>query len=82
LNDTARMVVISFHSLEDRIVKQFFQDEEKSCICPPKMPICICEKKSQMKVITRRVVTPSADEVRANPRASSSKLRAAERIYA
>ena len=82
LNDTARMVVISFHSLEDRIVKQFFHDEEKPCTCPPKMPICICGKKSRLKTITRRVVTPSAEEVKANPRASSAKLRVAERIYA
>ncbi len=82
MNATARLVVISFHSLEDRIVKQFFRDEEKGCVCPPKMPICICGKKSRLKVITRRVVTPSAEEVKANLRASSSKLRAAERIYA
>lgn len=82
LNETARMVVISFHSLEDRIVKQFFHDEEKPCTCPPKMPICICGKKSRLKTITRRVVKPSAEEVKANPRASSAKLRAAERIYA
>ncbi|MEE8127574.1 MAG: 16S rRNA (cytosine(1402)-N(4))-methyltransferase RsmH, partial [Nitrospinaceae bacterium] len=81
LNATARLVVISFHSLEDRIVKRFFQDEAKGCICPPKTPICVCGKKSRLKVLTRRVVTPSAEEVKANPRASSSKLRAAERIY-
>ncbi len=82
LNAAARMVVISFHSLEDRIVKQFFHDEEKGCVCPPKTPICICGKTSRLKVVTRRVVTPSAEEVKANPRASSSKLRAAERVYA
>jgi len=81
LNATARLVVISFHSLEDRIVKRFFQDEAKGCICPPKTPICVCGKKSRLKVLTRRVVTPFAEEVKANPRASSSKLRAAERIY-
>ena len=81
LNETARIVVISFHSLEDRIVKQFFRDEEKGCICHPKTPICICGKKSRLKVLTRRVVRPSEEEEKANPRASSSKLRAAERIY-
>ncbi|MCZ6513725.1 MAG: 16S rRNA (cytosine(1402)-N(4))-methyltransferase RsmH, partial [Nitrospinae bacterium] len=81
LNAAARLVVISFHSLEDRIVKQFIHDEEKGCICPPKIPICVCGKKSQLKKVTRRVVIPSAEEVRLNPRASSSRLRAAERIY-
>jgi len=81
LNATARLVVISFHSLEDRIVKQFFRDEEKGCACPPKMPVCICGKQSRLKVLTRRVVIPGAEEIHANPRASSSKLRAAERIY-
>ncbi|MCH8932491.1 MAG: 16S rRNA (cytosine(1402)-N(4))-methyltransferase, partial [Nitrospinae bacterium] len=81
LNAAARLVVISFHSLEDRIVKRFIHDEEKGCICPPKTPVCICGKKSRLKKVTRRVVTPSAEEVRLNPRASSSKLRVAERIY-
>ncbi len=81
LNAAARLVVISFHSLEDRIVKQFIHDEEKGCICPPKIPICVCGKKSRLKKVTRRVVIPSAEEVRLNPRASSSRLRAAERIY-
>ncbi len=81
LNAAARLVVISFHSLEDRIVKRFIHDEEKGCICPPKTPVCVCGKKSRLQKVTRRVVTPSAEEVRLNPRASSSKLRAAERIY-
>ncbi len=81
LNAAARLVVISFHSLEDRIVKRFIHDEEKGCICPPKTPVCVCGKKSRLRKVTRRVVTASAEEVRLNPRASSSKLRAAERIY-
>ncbi|MDH5761525.1 MAG: 16S rRNA (cytosine(1402)-N(4))-methyltransferase RsmH [Nitrospinota bacterium] len=81
LNATARLVVISFHSLEDRMVKHFFQEEAKACVCPPKTPICVCGKKSRLNILTRRVVKPSAAEVEANPRASSSKLRAAERIY-
>ena len=81
LNTAARMVVISFHSLEDRIVKQFFRDEEKGCVCPPKIPLCVCGKKSRLKVLTRRVVKPTTEETNINPRASSSKLRAAERVY-
>lgn len=81
LNAAARLVVISFHSLEDRIVKRFIHDEEKGCICPPKTPVCVCGKKSRLQKVTRRVVTPSEEEVRLNPRASSSKLRVAERIY-
>lgn len=81
LSPGGRMVVISFHSLEDRIVKDFFRREEKGCICPPKMPVCACGRKSRLKVLTRRVVKPSAREVDANPRASSAKLRAAERIH-
>ncbi|CCQ89370.1 S-adenosyl-L-methionine-dependent methyltransferase mraW [Nitrospina gracilis 3/211] len=76
-----RMVVISFHSLEDRIVKDFFRTEAKGCICPPKAPVCVCGRKSRLKVLTRRVVKPSTLEVERNPRASSAKLRAAERIH-
>ena len=81
LSSGGRMVVISFHSLEDRIVKDFFRREEKGCICPPKLPVCVCGRKSRLKVLTRRVVKPSAREVETNPRASSAKLRAAERVY-
>jgi 16S rRNA (cytosine1402-N4)-methyltransferase len=76
-----RLVVISFHSLEDRIVKHFFRDEEKGCICPPKIPLCVCGRKPRLKVLTRRVVVPKKEEVAANPRASSSKMRVAERVY-
>lgn len=81
LNAGARVLVISFHSLEDRIVKTFFRDEEKGCVCPPKMPVCICGKKSSLKIITRKPVPPSPEEVARNPRASSAKLRVAERVY-
>ncbi len=82
LNQGGRLVVISFHSLEDRIVKQFFRAEESSCTCPPKLPICVCGKKSTLRTLTTKPVTPSKKEVMDNPRASSAKLRAAERIYA
>jgi len=81
LNAGARLVTIAFHSLEDRIVKNFFQDEEKSCICPPRIPVCVCDKKPTLKVISRRVITADTDEVVRNPRSSSAKMRVAERIY-
>jgi len=81
LDEGARVVVISFHSLEDRIVKNFFRDEEKGCVCPPRLPACVCGRKPRLKVITRRVIIPAAEEIAANPRASSAKLRAAERVH-
>lgn len=81
LNERGRLVVISFHSLEDRIVKQFFRIEERSCICPPKLPVCVCGKKSTLRVLTSKPVTASKEEIAGNPRASSAKLRAAERVY-
>ena len=81
LNASARIMVISFHSLEDRIIKNFFKDEEKGCICPPKIPICSCGHMARLKIITRKPVTPSAEEVRSNSRASSAKMRVAERVY-
>ena len=81
LHASARIMVISFHSLEDRIIKNFFKDEEKGCICPPKIPICACGHRARLKIITRKPVTPTAEEVRSNSRASSAKMRVAERVY-
>lgn len=81
LNAGARIVVISFHSLEDRIVKTFFREEEKGCICPPRFPQCVCGRKSTLKIITRRPVLPGQEEMARNPRASSAKMRVAERVY-
>ncbi len=75
-----RLVVISYHSLEDRIVKKFMQQESKNCICPPGTPICICEHVACLRLVIRKVVTPSAAEVQLNPRSRSAKLRVAERI--
>ena len=72
--------VISFHSLEDRIVKNAFRSWAKGCICPPDLPVCICGRTPKLKVITRKPVTPSPEEIMANPRARSAKLRVAERI--
>lgn len=76
----ARMVVISFHSLEDRIVKEFIRHEATDCICPPRTPVCICGHKARLKILTRRPVVADIEEVERNPRARSAKLRAAEAI--
>ena len=81
LNAGARLVTIAFHSLEDRIVKTFFRDEEKGCICPPRIPVCACGKKSTLKIITKRVLAPDEQETTRNPRSSSAKMRVAERVY-
>jgi 16S rRNA (cytosine1402-N4)-methyltransferase len=81
LNSTARMAVISFHSLEDRIVKTFFRDEQKGCSCPPKIPMCICGRAQTLKILTRKPLVPSEEEVAQNPRSISAKLRVAERVY-
>ncbi len=75
-----RLAVISFHSLEDRIVKTVFRDMAKTCVCPPKFPMCVCGKVSTAKVITTKPVEASEDEIRVNPRSRSAKLRVAERI--
>ena len=81
LNDAGCLLAISFHSLEDRIVKHFLKEREKGCICPSEIPVCVCGHKSTIKILTRRPVRPSGEELKDNPRASSAKLRAAERIY-
>ncbi|WIG59852.1 MAG: 16S rRNA (cytosine(1402)-N(4))-methyltransferase [Ktedonobacterales bacterium] len=80
LRPRGRLAVISFHSLEDRIVKQFFQAEEKGCICPPEYPVCMCGRSPRLRILTRHPVTASEAEMAANPRARSAKLRAAERL--
>jgi len=75
-----RLVVISYHSLEDRIVKQFMQKEAKDCICPPNVPTCVCGHTASLRLINKRVIVPSETEIENNPRSRSAKLRAAERI--
>jgi 16S rRNA (cytosine1402-N4)-methyltransferase len=75
-----RLAVISFHSGEDRIVKDFFRREEKECICPPGTPTCICGHTPALKRINRTVIRPAEAEIEANPRARSAKLRVAERL--
>ncbi len=79
LNTEGRIAVISYHSLEDRVVKKFFQYEEKACICPSSFPKCVCDKKSTLKIITKKPITPSLEEIKENKRARSAKLRIAEK---
>lgn len=80
LNKGGRLAVITFHSLEDRIVKQKFKELATDCICPPDFPICVCGHKASVKLITKHPVTASEDELKRNPRASSAKLRVVEKI--
>jgi len=80
LRPGGRLAIISFHSLEDRIVKQFFQREQRGCICPPEAPQCVCGRQPRLRIITRHPLAPSEAEVSANPRARSAKLRVAERL--
>lgn len=80
LEKGARIVIVSYHSLEDRIVKHFFKEAARDCICPPISPICTCNNKAKIKIITKKALAPSDEEVRTNPRARSAKLRAAEII--
>lgn len=80
LKKGGRLAVISFHSLEDRIVKEFFKEQAASCVCPPGMPVCICDHPAQVKILTRRPVKAQADEIKFNRRAASAKLRVAEKL--
>ncbi|MCK5247891.1 16S rRNA (cytosine(1402)-N(4))-methyltransferase RsmH, partial [Candidatus Bipolaricaulota bacterium] len=73
-------VVISFHSLEDRIVKRFFREKARACVCPPKLPDCVCDKEIEAEILTPRPLTASPSEIEANPRSRSAKLRAAVRL--
>ena len=80
LNKGGRLSVITFHSLEDRIVKQFMRDKAEGCTCPKDFPVCVCGKKPQVKIITRKPILPSEEELEANPRARSAKLRICEKL--
>ena len=80
LSPGARLAIISFHSLEDRIVKQMFKEFASTCICPPRQPICTCRKRSQLLIITAKPTTPNNDEKHANPRSRSAKLRVVEKL--
>ena len=77
LRPGGRIAVISFHSLEDRIVKRFFRDQERDCVCPPDFPVCVCGREPVLRLLGRRAVRPGAGETASNPRAASARLRAA-----
>jgi len=80
LEKGGRLAVITFHSGEDRLVKQYFQKEAKDCICPPELPVCRCGHKATITLITKKPVEPSEDEVKDNPRARSAKLRVVQKL--
>jgi 16S rRNA (cytosine1402-N4)-methyltransferase len=75
-----RLAIISFHSLEDRLVKDFFRSEARDCLCPPEAPICTCDHRATLGIVTKRPIKPSAEEVATNPRSRSAKLRVAYRL--
>jgi 16S rRNA (cytosine1402-N4)-methyltransferase len=79
LRPGGRIAVISFHSLEDRVVKRFFAAEARGCTCPPELPVCVCGKEPRLRLLTRKAVRPTPQEIAENPRAASARLRAALR---
>lgn len=80
LNAGGRICIITFHSLEDRIVKDTFKELYQDCICPKEFPVCVCNKKREINIVTRKPIVPSMDEIQTNPRSRSAKLRVAEKI--
>jgi 16S rRNA (cytosine1402-N4)-methyltransferase len=80
LRPGGRLAVISFHSLEDRIVKEFMREGERGCTCPPDFPVCVCGNEPILRAVSRRPIRPTADEVAQNPRAASAKLRVAVKV--
>ncbi len=81
LKPNGRLCVITFHSLEDRLVKNLFAEFQKGCICPPELPICVCGRTPRGKAVTRKPIIPTAEEIEFNPRSRSAKLRVIEKIH-
>jgi 16S rRNA (cytosine1402-N4)-methyltransferase len=79
-DDGGRLAAISFHSLEDRMVKRFLAARARGCVCPPELPVCVCGHQPEAELITRRAIAPTAGEVTANPRSRSAHLRAARKL--
>ena len=80
LNPGGRLAVITFHSLEDRIVKTAMAEAAKGCTCPPNFPVCVCGKKPNVKLISRKPITATDEELEVNPRSRSAKLRVCEKL--
>jgi 16S rRNA (cytosine1402-N4)-methyltransferase len=81
LNPGGRLAIISFHSLEDRIVKNIFRENARGCICPKEFPKCLCRHTEKIKLVTRKPIVPGEMEIEKNPRARSAKLRVCEKVY-